>query len=129
MEQLANNFASALLMPRSSLENFFEPSDASDIQHLASVATKLQVTSDALGWRLKNLGLIDEDARVGLALIKSPDDTALPRLFSKMFVLKLSVALDMGRLSARKAAKTLGLSLSQLTDLFHEHDLASPFEL
>jgi Zn-dependent peptidase ImmA (M78 family)/transcriptional regulator with XRE-family HTH domain len=129
VEQLANNFASALLMPRSSVELFFEASRGTDIQHLADVAEKLQVTTDALGWRLKNLGLINEVTRVGLALMKRPEDTVVPKLFSKTFVSKLNTALDKGRLSARKAAKTLGMSLSQLTNLFHEYNVLPPFEL
>jgi antitoxin component of RelBE/YafQ-DinJ toxin-antitoxin module len=38
-------------------------------------------------------------------------------------------AIDHGRLSARKAAKAMGMSLTQLVDLFAEHSLAAPYEL
>jgi hypothetical protein len=38
-------------------------------------------------------------------------------------------AIDRGHLSARKAAKAMGTTLTQLVDLFAEHSLPSPFEL
>jgi hypothetical protein len=41
----------------------------------------------------------------------------------------LHKALENGRLSARKAAKAMGLGLSGLTDLFAQYDLPAPFEL
>jgi hypothetical protein len=41
----------------------------------------------------------------------------------------LHEALENGRLSARKAAKAMGLGLGGLTELFAQYDLAAPFEL
>jgi len=129
VEQLANNFAGALLMPSASLDRFIEPAHARDVQHLADVAKQLQVTTYALGWRLKNLGRIDEVSRVALVKEKRQDTQELPKLFSIRFVTKLHMALDKGRVSARKAAKTLGLSLFELTELFEAYGMAAPFEL
>lgn len=129
VEQLANNFAGALLMPRCSLDHFIEQERATDAQHLADVAASLQVTTDALGWRLKNLGRIDESTRVQLASLRRADDQEMPKLFSLAFVQKLHVALDKGRVSARKAAKTLGMPLFELTELFEAHGMRAPFEL
>lgn len=54
---------------------------------------------------------------------------ALPGLFSSSFVEQLHVALDKGRLSARKAAKTLGFSLHELTQLFEAYRMPAPFFL
>jgi hypothetical protein len=41
----------------------------------------------------------------------------------------LHEALDNGQLSARKAAKAMGLGLGGLSELFAEYDLPAPFEL
>jgi len=116
-------------MPSASLDRFIEPAHARDVQHLADVAKQLQVTTYALGWRLKNLGRIDEVSRVALVKEKRQDTQELPKLFSIRFVTKLHMALDKGRVSARKAAKTLGLSLFELTELFEAYGMAAPFEL
>lgn len=53
----------------------------------------------------------------------------LPGLSSHSFVEQLHVALDKGRLSARKAAKTLGFSLRELMELFTAYRLHAPFSL
>lgn len=129
VEQLANNFAGALLMPCDSLDHFIEHGRATDIQHLADVAAKLQVTTEALSWRLKNLGRIDDVTRVQLASVKRSDNQEVPKLFSAAFIEKLHIALDRGRLSARKAAKTLSMTLFELTQLFDAHGMSVPFEL
>lgn len=129
IEQLANNFAGALLMPCTSLDHFIDQGRATDVQHLADVAAELQVTTEALGWRLKNLARIDDITRVELARVKRSDHHPVPELFSPAFVKKLHVALDHGRLSARKAAKTLGMPLFELTQLFDAHEMQAPFDL
>ncbi|HSW17910.1 MAG TPA: XRE family transcriptional regulator [Ramlibacter sp.] len=129
IEQLADNFASALLMPRATLDAYIDKERLKDIAHLAAVAEKLRVAPEALSWRLLNLGLIDGGTRQALAQRRGAADNNLPRLFSERFVKLLHVALDKGRISARKAAKTLGLSLSELSGLFKSYDLSSPFEL
>lgn len=129
VEQLANNFAGALLMPSASLDHFIERGRAMDVQHLADVAATLQITTNALGWRLRNLDRIDEPTRVKLAGLGRSDDQDLPHLFSLAFVMKLHVALDKGRLSARKAARTLGMPLSELRELFDAYGMPAPFEL
>lgn len=129
VEQLANNFASALLMPSASLDHFIQSARAMDVKHLADVAEQLQVTTYALGWRLVNLGRIDEATRLALTKERRQDTQEVPKLFSARFVEKLHVALDKGRLSARKAAKTLGLPLFELTELFETYGMAAPFEL
>ena len=49
--------------------------------------------------------------------------------FSLTFVRMLHEALEHGRLSARKAAKAMGLGLGGLTELFAQYDLSAPFEL
>ncbi|MBY4833782.1 helix-turn-helix domain-containing protein [Burkholderia dolosa] len=130
IEQLANNFAAALLMPTSSLEQLIDRRRIGDAGHLADVAAELRVAPAALAWRLFNMRWIDEAAREALRHERQRAPVAgTPKRFSAGFVGMLHRAVDRGRLSARKAAKATGMSLPQLADLFTEHSLAAPFEL
>jgi transcriptional regulator with XRE-family HTH domain len=129
VDLLAHAFATALLMPQASLDYLIEPARATDVGHLADMARELQVTPDALGRRLFELGRIDEATRARLSEVPQPDDQPVPNLFSLPFVDQLHVALDKGRLSARKAARTLGLRLPELTALFEACGLRAPFDL
>ncbi|SFL92209.1 XRE family transcriptional regulator [Nitrosomonas communis] len=130
IEQLANNFGASLLMPRASLDQLIDPSRAHDIAHLCEVAALLRVAPVALAWRLFNLKLITKDTRHGLSRQKQRHSASgSPKRFSLTFVKMLYEALDNGRLSARKAAKAMGLGLGGLTELFTQYDLTAPFEL
>lgn len=129
IEQLADNFAAALLMPRSSLDAFIDPARAKDADHLADVAHQLRVSVDALGWRLKSLGRIDDATRLALGAVRrQANDEELPKPFSPNFVRELHAALGRGRLTARKAAQTLGMSLGDLASLFKAFELHDPFK-
>lgn len=129
-EQLADNFAAALLMPRVSLDALLGEGRSMDAAKLFEVANQLQVSATALGWRLRSLGRIDEATQLALSQYRRVDAIEeLPGLFSRSFVEQLHVALDKGRLSARKAAKTLGFSLHELTELFTAYRLPVPFSL
>lgn len=128
VEQLADNFAAALLMPRSSLDVLIDPARQKDVKHLAEIAGQLRVSVGALGWRLRGLGRIDEATREKLAKVRRAEPAGeLPKPFSESFVKQLHVALDKGRVTARKAAKTLGLSLQDLGQLFVTYELPDPF--
>lgn len=130
VEQLADNFAAALLMPRVSLNELLDPARLKDVGHLMEVAQKLQVSTTALGWRLFSLGRINEATRLALLQGQRTDmQDQPPQLFSAGFVKLLHLALDKGRISARKAAKGLGLSLNQLSELFPAYGLSKPFTL
>ena len=130
VEQLANNFAAALLMPRATLDSLIDQTRLNDAHHLAEIAKQLRVTADALGWRLLNLRMIDKPTRAELSQQKHTDvEEELPRLFSLAFVRLLHLALEKGQVSARRAAKALGMPLSELAALFTLYDLPAPFEL
>lgn len=130
IEQLANNFAAALLMPRASLDKLIDRDRIDDIAHLCEVAALLRVAPVTLAWRLYNLELIGDDTRRGLLQQKQrPSVSGPPKRFSPTFVKMLHEALENGRLSARKAAKAMGLGLGGLTELFSQYDLTAPFEL
>lgn len=130
IEHLANNFAAGLLMPARALEQLIDKRHITDTGHLAGVAGELRVAPVALAWRLFNMGWIDEGTRDALRQERARAPiSSIPKRFSPSFVSLLHRAIDRGRLSARKAAKVMGMSPPQLTDLFAEHSLAAPFEL
>lgn len=130
IEQLANNFAAALLMPTASLDRLIDRRRIDDAAHLAEIAAQLRVAPAALAWRLFNLRWITEPTRQALLSERQRlSRSAIPKRFSPVFVAMLHRAIDHGRLSARKAAKAMGMSLTQLVDLFAEHSLAAPYEL
>jgi Zn-dependent peptidase ImmA (M78 family) len=130
IEQLANHFAAALLMPSESLGQLIDPMRSADLDHLADIAAELRVTPKALAWRLHNAKRIDETTRDALLRERQRASVSgTPRRFSVSFVGMLHEAVDRGQISARKAAKAMGMSLTQLSGLFAEHALAAPFEL
>ena len=130
IEQLANNFAAALLMPQASLANLIDKSRIDDVIHLADVSMRLRVAPVALAWRLFNLNWIGRETRDALQQEhQRPSMAGALKRFSPAFINMLHRAIDRGHLSARKAAKAMGATLGQLVDLFTEHSLSSPFEL
>jgi hypothetical protein len=74
---LADNFAAARLMPLESLGVLIDPKRRDDPAHLAEAAARLHVTTKALGWRLFNLGWINEDTGRALAT-ERPDRAPSP---------------------------------------------------
>lgn len=139
VEQLANAFASALLMPA----RIVDP--AADwrtlrgdtlITQLNETADRLEVTATALLWRLVSLGLLDRaDARAipadALRFNGRPvrPEGATPPLFSKRFVEIVARAVEEGRVSIRKIVSLLGHSVDDLGDLFAAHGIPAPYEL
>ena len=130
LEQLADNFAAALLMPRASLDRLIVPEKKNDITHLCEVAAQLHVAPIALSWRLLTLNRINLATHNSLRVKKQHlQQFVAPRLFSDYFVKLLHNALENGHLSASKASKILALELNQLTELFSQYRTQSPFEV
>ena len=138
VEQLANNFAAALLMPVGALER---PSGWSHlvqgdlIARLNSAADDLHVTSSALRWRLVALGELTAAAARSLpepALRNNGHDAVeapLPPLFSKPFVEVLALAIGKGLVSVRRAAALLDATVEDLSQIFTAHEVEGPVEL
>ena len=138
VEQLANNFASAVLMPVSILDVFGDwgaiPSGELPAR-LNAAADALLVTASALKWRLVALD------RLKPAAARAVPDAALrnngrnatqaitPPLFSKPFMEVIGLAVDQGRVSARRAASLVDLTVDELGELFATHGVPSPLEL
>jgi Zn-dependent peptidase ImmA (M78 family)/transcriptional regulator with XRE-family HTH domain len=139
VEQLANNFASAVLMPVPVLDRFGDWSDLCESKlaaRLNTVADELQVTASALKWRLIALD------RLKPAIARTVSDAALrnngrrapaagtpPLLFSKPFMEVIARAVDEGRVSARRAAGLLDVTIDDLAELFAAHGVEPPFDL
>lgn len=129
IEQLADNFAAALLMLKDSLGELIDCNQLINIDYLTAIAVQLRVLPEALAYRLYNLKWIDMDTRDKLRQkYHRMDDVILKRFFTA-FMDMLYRKIESGRFSARKAAKTLNMNLSQLGDLFIEHSLPVPFEM
>src|SRR5207237_7594009 len=118
VEQLANNFASAVLMPARLLDRLAAWSQLTGgglVAQLKSAAESLQVTTSALKWRLVALGKLTSAAAKAIsdASLRGRARAAagLPPLFSRKFMEVLRLALAEGNLSARRAASLLGISL------------------
>ena len=138
VEQLANNFAAAVLMPSSALGEFDNCAAlATDelVTRLNAVADELQVTSSALRWRLAAL------RRLTKARAKAIPESALrnngreavphelPALFSKPFAELLAAALERGYISHRRAASLCGLTIDDLEELFAAHGVVYTIDL
>jgi Zn-dependent peptidase ImmA (M78 family)/transcriptional regulator with XRE-family HTH domain len=152
VEQLANNFASALLMPAAVLETYGPWSGGDIVDRLNVAANALQVTATAMKWRLVALGrltaaaaklipdaalrnngqpppLLSKMSRSGgkTAPLQGPEE--LPPLFSQPFMEVVGLAIADGQLSARRAADLLDMSLDELATLCATHGVEVPFDL
>jgi len=138
VEQLANNFASAVLMPTGTLERFGDWASLGEdklIAKLNSVADDLQVTASALKWRLVALDQLKPAKARAIpeaALRNNGHDTAdtiPPALFSKPFMEVICLAIDEGRVSTRRAAGLLDLAIEDVADLFATYGIEHPADL
>ena len=136
VEKLAENFAAALLMPAPALKPAWDSeADAGDMHdRINKVARQFRVSSQACKWRLFNLDLLPRSELDGV------DDWRLSGngsarcggqerpLFSASFVERLRVALDGGRLSVKRAAALLGVSVTLLAEILHAYGHETYFE-
>jgi Zn-dependent peptidase ImmA (M78 family)/transcriptional regulator with XRE-family HTH domain len=132
VEQLANNFAAALLMPTGLLpaaRAWQSLSQEELVSKLNATADALDVTASALRWRLVALDYLPRTTA------RSIEDAWLrnngraserrdpPPLYSKLFVARIASAIEEGRLSVRRAASLLQLTVDDLAALFAAHGI------
>ena len=137
VEQLANNFAAAVLMPKTTLDSFggWGRLDMDSlIARLNATADELGVTSSALRWRLVVLReLTKGQARaipeVALRNNGREDSSEPPPLFSRPFVEVMAKAIDQGHVSVRRAAALVGLAIEDLEEVFAAHGVDQAIEL
>ncbi len=138
VEQLANNFAGAVLMPPRVLEPCGGWSDLSQDQligRLNSVADRLQVSSSALRWRLAALGELSQ--RVAKSLPeerlryngRKAAEGDPPARFSRLFMEVIGGAIERGLVSIRRVARLLDLTVEDLADTCAAHQVSCSVEL
>lgn len=140
VEQLANVFSSAVLMPAAAMKRLGSWSNLAAtrlIEKLNTAADELRVTSSALKWRLVALGELTRatarsipDAALrnnGRAVAESAP--APPPPFSKPFMEVMRLALTGGRISVRRMAGLLDVTVDELPGLFRTHGIKQPVEL
>ena len=136
VEHLANNFAAAVLMPETAMRKRWDSRDQSSDWHdwLNETAEDLRVSAAACKWRCVNLGYItkrdlaDINDRWLVANGRPQDDAPAPRPFSERFVRRIATAVEAGRLSVKRAASLLELSLPELVVLLRSYDIEPSFE-
>ena len=137
VEQLANNFAAAVLMPKAALRPYdgWEKLDMDElIARLNAVADELEVTSSALRWRL--VALQELSGRKARAIPETAlryngreSSSEAPLLFSASFLEVISQAIERGILSVRRAASLTGLMIEDLEELISAHGICQTTNL
>lgn len=134
VEQLANNFASAVLMPSHVLERFGSW-EGDLVTKLNKSADALGVTATALKWRLVATSKLPPAVAKGIPDASLRNNGAKttkgtpPPPFSKPFMEVMALAIDEGRISLRKAADLLDTTTDEFSDLCTAHGLEPPDEL
>ena len=135
IEVLANNFAAALLMPRSSVVEMWESRGETPLpEWMSATAARLRISPSALRWRLNNLGLttaaqLPTDAEIAATGVQIEDRAARPLLFAAAFVRKVFAAVETGVLSLRRASGLLGLDALGFAELCRDYDLPLSYEI
>lgn len=136
VEQLAENFAAAVLMPEARMRERWQIRDPGADVHdwLNATAQDLRVSAMACKWRCFNLDLLSNADLAGIndeRLVANgrPQDVLPPvERFSGRFVRRIATALEAGRLSVRRAASLLGISLVELATLLQNYGIEPSFE-
>jgi Zn-dependent peptidase ImmA (M78 family)/transcriptional regulator with XRE-family HTH domain len=131
VEQLADNFAGALLMPRSLVEPSWQAREARGISlqdWFAAVTAQLHVSAPALINRVKALGLMTDADRLELnepALTMAGGPPPPP--FSRRFMERAAEAIERGEISVMRLIRLLATTgRGGLEDLFTGHGLPVP---
>lgn len=133
VEQMAESFASALLMPRPVIAARWAARGGEElVPWMGHTAAELRVSGPALQWRLVNLGYLSKAEARAIAAAPRPAASraapGLPLLFSRPFIERVSGAVEAGRLSLRRAASLLDLSLAELADVCAAHGYPLSYE-
>ncbi|WP_258807262.1 XRE family transcriptional regulator [Pseudidiomarina sp. CB1] len=133
IEQLADAFAGALLMPAESLLKVL-PEEIS-LETLTPIANGFEVSVDAVIWRLVSMKRISSlDAQLLLKQERIPgngnSDNLKPHaLLSRSYLLVLAKGIENGLVSVRRASTLLNISIDALHAAFQQHDLETPFDM
>jgi XRE family transcriptional regulator, fatty acid utilization regulator len=145
IEMLAESFAAGLLMPTQVVVELLSDQplppegDAALPKRIASLANSLGVSTEAVAWRLVNLKHLKKPVVERLKAAKafslaSPSKSKssasfAPARFSKRFMETIGWGIINGHLSVRRSATLLNVTIDDLSILFSEHGLTTPFDL
>ncbi len=135
IEELANNFAAALLMPEDSVRVQWAQTTAGSLaERVVAMAARFAVSAPAMKWRLVNLNLLEKkdapsDAELCSAGLRTQGKDVSPPLFNNKLVSLIHRAVEAGELSVRKAASILGTTSHGLVEVFRSHGRALSYEL
>jgi len=136
IERLAENFAGSLLMPREKVHGEWHQHKNLEIhKRLNRIARNLKVTSKALKWRLKTLGILSESDLLDISdeLLtwngQTPGERNVPKMFSYTFLERFREAISKGVISVRRTAGLLDCTIEDLSDMFRSHKMEIPFDL
>lgn len=136
VEQLAQNFAAALLMPEQEIRNQWEEHGNHQVNRwLSRVASYFCVSEEALRWRTINLTWLSLEFKTAISDYRATvvatinKGKKVPKLFSKKFIERLGQGLNDGCISVRRAAQILGTTIDELAGLFNSYELAVPFDI
>lgn len=132
VEQLANNFAAALLMPRRVVEDRWKGRGENEDIHdwINQTADGFGVTARALYFWLRNLELLSTRDRLSIVENRltwngrTPEENNLPSLYSRKFMEAIKKALAKGNISERRAASILDMSTDGLRNLLDGYHLS-----
>ena len=135
-EQLANCFASALLIPERVVRGWLDqvptfPHKDREFWNswLNDRAYDLRVSTPALQWRMVQLGLLPK-ADVDNALDWfSTRPAEVPPAFSEEYLRTLQGGIETGRVSVRRVASIIGLTVDELAALFRSYHMDAPFDI
>lgn len=124
-ELLADNFAGALLMPRSSVYNAYNHrGDRPLVEWLVDTAPLFKVSAAALYWRLVALRIVNNDFGQSVEPLRwKVEYNKAPRRFSKKFLERIHHATENGHFSASFVAKLLETDRGGLDELFASYRL------
>jgi Zn-dependent peptidase ImmA (M78 family)/transcriptional regulator with XRE-family HTH domain len=134
IERLADNFAGALLMPLALLEPSWKarPEQISLAEWITGIASRLQVSGQAVKWRLANLGFISTSdlKRLRQDSLISQEGASPPAAFSRAFMERAARAIERGHVSVMRLARLLETTgTGGLEQLFLAHGLTIPFNI
>ena len=132
VEQLAESFAPALLMPEQLMRRLasIRPDNVEMHEWILTASGVLSVSGQAFYQRLKHLGLVrDGDGWMEPEKLARPDDEPKPKLYSRRFMERMHASIVRGNVSVRRMARALDLTIDDLADLFRDHGLEPPFGL
>ena len=129
-EQLADNFASALIIPLGDITERWKLFDDADLKEwIENTAEELHVSPPSLFWRLVNLGELKADDLPEDLHAPHGDGKPKPPAYSRKFADMMFRVFEHGDASVRKTAKTLGCTFEYLEEVFSSHQMEAPFEL